>query len=96
MAGAVEEEKELPKSERGRGSRQSFVLEPISSGGFFFFFFYRIFHARVMLPRDMGPVKLGARSPLIFRIIGLLDSPTCCLHPLAILAHMSARRTKVG
>lgn len=41
MAGAVEEEKELPKSERGRGSRQSLVLELISSwGGFFFFNFF--------------------------------------------------------
>lgn len=77
MAGAVEEGKELPKSERGRGSRQSLVLELISSWGvfFYFIFFYRIFHARVMLPRDMGLFKLGAHSPVIFRIIGLLDSP---------------------
>lgn len=49
MTGAVEEEKELPKSERGRGSRQSLVLELISSWGFFFFFFTESFmHAHAI------------------------------------------------
>lgn len=43
MAGAVEEEKELPKSERGRGSE--LVLELISSWGGFFFFKFFLQHA---------------------------------------------------
>lgn len=48
MTGAVEEEKELPKSERGRGSRQSLVLELISSWGFFFFFTESFMHAHAI------------------------------------------------